>query len=254
MSGHRGEPLLECRGVVKRFHAYEHRTTSLQEFFTNRFRRGASPVQVPRFHLSGIDISVYRDESVALIGANGSGKSTVLRLMAGISPPTEGRVIQNGRVVPIIELGATFQPALTGEENVALYAAALGLTRREVLQHLDGIFEFAGVEEFRHVPLKYYSSGMRARLAFSIASRVRADVLLLDEILAVGDAEFSERCRARLNAFRESGRSMVVVSHDLGQVRDLCTRAVWLEHGRIREVGPVAQITEAYEATALAGI
>lgn len=254
MSGTHDEPLLECRGVVKRFHAYEHRTTSLQEFFTQRFLRNAAPVPVPRFHLSGIDIAVHRDESVALIGANGSGKSTVLRIMAGILPPTEGRVIQHGRVVPIIELGATFQPSLTGEENVALYAAALGLMRRDVLQHMDGIFEFAGIEEFRHVPLKYYSSGMRARLAFSIASRVRADVLLLDEILAVGDAEFKERCVARLAAFRDAGRSLVVVSHDLSQVRELCTRAVWLEHGRIRDMGPVDQITEAYESTALAGI
>jgi ABC-type polysaccharide/polyol phosphate transport system ATPase subunit len=246
-----GSPLLECRGVTKRFYAYEHRMTSLQEFVTRRLtRNGEKPV--PKFHLAGIDIRVDRDESVALIGANGSGKSTVLRLMAGIYPPTEGQVIQNGRVVPIIELGSTFQPSLTGAENVLLYAAALGMNRREVHDQMDGIFGFAGVEEFRDVQLKYYSSGMKSRLAFSIASCARADVLLLDEILAVGDAEFRDRCIERLHAFRETGGAMVVVSHDLFQVRELCTRAIWLEHGRVREEGPVEQITYAYEASALA--
>jgi ABC-type polysaccharide/polyol phosphate transport system ATPase subunit len=237
--------------VTKRFYAYEHRVTSLQEFFTKRFRRNAD-THVPAFHLAGIDIRIDRDESVALIGANGSGKSTVLRLMAGIYPPTHGQVVQNGRVVPIIELGSTFQPSLTGDENVMLYAAALGMTRREVLDQVDGIFRFAGVEEFRNVQLKYYSSGMRARLAFSIASCARADVLLLDEILAVGDAEFRDRCMDRLHAFRATGGTMVVVSHDLGQVRELCTRAIWLENGRIREEGPVHQVADAYEASALA--
>jgi len=245
-------PLLECRGVTKRFYAYEHRITSLQEFFTSRLRRNGSNAHVPAFHLAGIDIRVERDESVALIGANGSGKSTVLRLMAGIYPPTHGQVIQNGRVVPIIELGSTFQPSLTGAENVLLYAAALGMKRREVLDQVDGIFRFAGVEEFRDVQLKYYSSGMRSRLAFSIASCARADVLLLDEILAVGDAEFRDRCFERLHAFRETGGAMVVVSHDLGQVRGLCTRAIWLENGRIKEEGPVHQVADAYEASALA--
>ena len=126
------------------------------------------------------------------------------------------------------------------------------MNRREVHDQMDGIFRFAGVEEFRDVQLKYYSSGMRSRLAFSIASCARADVLLLDEILAVGDAEFRDRCIERLRAFRETGGAMVVVSHDLGQVRDLCTRAIWLEHGRVREEGPVEQITYAYEASALA--
>jgi len=236
---------------MKRFYAYEHRTTSLQEFVTRRLTRKAE-TPLPKFHLAGIDIRVDRDESIALIGANGSGKSTVLRLMAGIYPPTQGQVIQNGRVVPIIELGSTFQPSLTGAENVLLYAAALGMNRREVHDQMDGIFRFAGVEEFRDVQLKYYSSGMRSRLAFSIASCARADVLLLDEILAVGDAAFRDRCIERLHAFRATGGAMVVVSHDLGQVRELCTRAIWLEHGRVREEGPVEQITYAYEASALA--
>ena len=237
--------------MTKRFYAYEHRITSLQEYFTSRLRRNGD-VHVPAFHLADIDIRVERGESVALIGANGSGKSTVLRLMAGIYPPTHGQVIQNGRVVPIIELGSTFQPSLTGAENVLLYAAALGMKRREVLDQVDGIFQFAGVEDFRNVQLKYYSSGMRARLAFSIASCARADALLLDEILAVGDAEFRDRCIERLRTFRAKGGTMVVVSHDLAQVRELCTRAIWLEHGRIREEGPVEQITYAYEASALA--
>jgi ABC-type polysaccharide/polyol phosphate transport system ATPase subunit len=241
------QPVIECIDVVKRFYHYEHRTTTLQELFTRALRRKPIHVRSPIFHLTGINLRVERGESVALIGANGSGKSTMLRLMAGIYPPTEGTVIRYGRTVAIIELGSTFQPALTGVENVTLYAAALGFTRREVAERIDDIFAFAGVEEFRDVPLKYYSSGMRSRLAFSIASSARADVLLLDEIMAVGDEEFRYRCTERLRAFRADGGTMVIVSHDLEAVRIMCTRAVWLEHGVIRSSGPVDEVVDAYQ-------
>lgn len=242
-------PVIECVNVEKRFHHYEHRTTTLQEFVIQWLRRNKQPVPAPAFQLHGIDLQVHAGESLALIGANGSGKSTLLRLLAGIYPPTRGRIIRRGTVVPVIELGSTFQPSLTGVENILLYAAALGLGRREVEMKLDGIFAFAGVEEFREVPLKYYSSGMRSRLAFAIAASARADVMLLDEVTAVGDAEFRDRCVEHLQRFQQNGGTLVIVSHDLESVRELCTRAVWMEHGAVRATGPAGDIIGAYEAT-----
>jgi ABC-type polysaccharide/polyol phosphate transport system ATPase subunit len=241
---------IECLGVVKRFYHYEHHTTTLQEFFTRTIRRKPLHVRTPRFHLHRLDLAIAVGESVALIGANGSGKSTALRLMAGIYPPTEGRITRSGRLVAVIELGATFQPELTGVENVELYAAALGMTRRESAARLPGIITFAGVEEFADVPLKYYSSGMRSRLAFSIAVSTDPDTLLLDEVLAVGDAEFRVKCYDKLAAFRRRGGTLVVVSHDADSVRELCTRAVWLDGGEIRMDGPVDEVLAAYERTA----
>jgi ABC-type polysaccharide/polyol phosphate transport system ATPase subunit len=200
--------------------------------------------------LDGLDLEVAAGETVALVGANGSGKSTALRLMAGIYPPTEGSISRSGRLVAVIELGATFQPELTGVENVELYAAALGMTRRESASRLPQIIAFAGVEEFADVPLKYYSSGMRSRLAFSIAVSTDPDTLLLDEVLAVGDAEFRLKCYEKLAAFQGRGGTLVVVSHDAESVRELCTRAVWLDGGEIRMDGPVDEVLAAYESTA----
>jgi ABC-type polysaccharide/polyol phosphate transport system ATPase subunit len=240
-------PAIECRGVVKRFWAYEHRTTTLQELVQRMVRRKPIHLRTPQFHLAGFDLTVAPGESVALIGANGSGKSTVLRLIAGVYPPTEGTVHTTGRIVAVIELGATFHPELTGTENLHLYAAALGLTRAEIRARLAGMLEFSGVEAFADVPLKYYSSGMRARLAFAIALSADADILLLDEVLAVGDAEFRAKCYERLVAFRGSGRTMVIVSHDLDMLRALCNRAAWLERGRVRMAGAVDDVVDAYE-------
>ena len=240
---------IECRGVVKRFYHYEHRTTTLQEFFTRMVTRKPLHVRTPRFHLHGLDLAIAVGESVALVGSNGSGKSTALRLIAGIYPPSEGTIRTSGRLVAVIELGATFQPELTGIENVELYAAALGMTRRESVTKLPEIIDFAGIEEFAEVPLKYYSSGMRSRLAFSIAVCTQPDTLLLDEVLAVGDAEFRNKCYERLDAFRRRGGTLVVVSHDAGSIREMCNRAIWLDYGEIRMDGPVDDVLAAYAHT-----
>ena len=240
-------PAIEFVDVVKRFYHYEHRTTTLQEFFVRTLRRQSIHVRSSRFHLSGVNLRVLPGESLALIGANGSGKSTLLRLMAGIYSPTEGKVTRRGRMVAILELGSTFQPTLTGVENVRMYAAALGYTRQETESRLDAILEFSGLREFRDVPMKYYSTGMRSRLAFAIASSARPDVLLLDEILAVGDGEFRYQCYDRVHKFQANGGTMVLASHDMTAVRDLCREAVWLERGRVRTAGPVDEVTAAYE-------
>jgi homopolymeric O-antigen transport system ATP-binding protein len=239
-----------CRGVVKRFYHYEHRTTSLRELFIRGLLRRPIHVRRARFTLSGFDLRVERGEAVALVGANGSGKSTALRLIAGIYLPSEGVIETRGRVTAVIELGIGFHPELTGAENVALYAAVMGLGRRQLAERLPEIVAFAELGDFLDEPVKYYSSGMQARLAFAVAISVEPDVLLLDEVLAVGDQSFRRRCLDRLRDFHRQGGTLVVVSHDLDTVRELCSRAVWLEDGRVRAEGAVGEVLAAYEAEA----
>jgi ABC-type polysaccharide/polyol phosphate transport system ATPase subunit len=207
-------------------------------------------VKTPLFSLTGFDLTVHRGESVALIGGNGSGKSTVLRLIAGIYAPTHGTVETDGRVAAVIELGAGFHPELTGTENIEFYGSVIGLTRRELLARSDDIIDFAGIRSFIDVPMKYYSSGMKARLAFAVSVSFDPDILLIDEALAVGDEEFRQRCLERLNQLRGEGRTLLIVSHDLDIVGDMCSHAVWLDKGTIRAQGPVRQVVDAYKASA----
>lgn len=236
-----------CDRVVKRFYHYEHRTTSLRELFTRVLLRRPITVRRAEFSLVDFSLHVERGEAVALIGANGSGKSTALRLMAGVYAPTEGSIRTVGRLGAVIELGVGFHPELTGAENVALYSAVMGLSRRNARARFPEIAEFAGIGDFMNEPVKYYSSGMQARLAFAVAVCTRPDILLLDEVLAVGDQSFRERCFTFLEEFHDAGGTMVIVSHDLQSIRRLCSRAVWLEHGRIQMNGEVETVLSAYE-------
>jgi ABC-type polysaccharide/polyol phosphate transport system ATPase subunit len=235
--------------VTKRFYHYEHRTTSLRERFIRTLRRRPIHVRKAHFSLEQFDLVVQPGESVALIGANGSGKSTALRLIAGIYLPTEGVVETCGRIAAIIELGVGFNPELTGAENVALYSAVIGLSRAEINARFEEIVAFADIGQFIEEPVKYYSSGMQARLAFSVAVCVRPDILLVDEVLAVGDQEFRRRCMDRLEAFRSGGGTLVIVTHDLGSVQGLCDRAIWLDQGRIRADGPAPDVLAAYQGS-----
>jgi len=244
---------IRLAAVAKRFYHYEHRTTSLREFFIRAVLRRPLAVRRARFSLEGLTLDIRRGESVAFIGRNGSGKSTALRLIAGIYAPSAGEVRVIGRIASVIELGAGFNPELTGRENVELYGAVMGMKRQEIARHFDAIIAFAELGEFVDEPVKFYSSGMQARLAFAVTVAVEPDVLLLDEVLAVGDASFRERCLARLERFRARGGTLVVVSHDLEQVRRLCERAVWLEQGRVRREGPAGEVTRAYEAASGTG-
>ncbi len=236
--------------MVKRFYHYEHRTTSLREFFIRSVLRRPIHVRQATFTLSGLNLRIARGESVALIGPNGSGKSTALRLIAGIYPPTEGVVTTCGRIAAVIELGVGFNPELTGRENASIYAAVMGLGRPEIRTRLPEIVAFAELGDFIDEPVKYYSSGMQARLAFSVAVSVAPDILLLDEVLAVGDQNFRERCLERLHAFRAGGGTLVVVTHDLATVQDLCTRGAWLEQGRVHAHGPIGEVVERYRHAA----
>ena len=244
-----GRIAVRCLGVAKRFYYYEHRTTSLRELFIRSVMRKPIHVRRPQFTLHGFTLTVRRGEAVALIGPNGSGKSTALRLIAGIYTPSEGVVETNGRVAAVIELGAGFHPELTGAENIALYGAVMGLGREEIAARFPRIVTFAGIEEFIDVPVKYYSSGMQARLAFAVTDCVDPEILLLDEVLAVGDQVFRERCLDRLAAFRDAGGTLVVVSHDLETISRICSRAVWLDRGEVRMDGEVEAVVNAYRAS-----
>lgn len=243
-------PAVECLGVSKQFYAYEHRTTTLREFFVRTVLRRRIHVRRPRFEIRHLDLRIEPGESVALVGANGSGKSTMLRLIAGIYAPSTGVVRTRGRVAAVIELGAGFHEELTGTENIGLYGAVMGLSRREFDERYSQITRFAGIEEFMDTPVKYYSSGMRARLAFAVAVHVGPDILLIDEALAVGDQSFREKCYARLHAFRAAGGTLVVVSHDLPTIRTLCSRAIWLEAGGEKMQGEVDRVLDAYQVAA----
>ena len=196
--------------------------------------------------LDDVSLRVRPGESVGLIGANGAGKTTLLKLLAGISRPTRGRVRTRGRVAALLNVGAGFHPELSGRQNVFLNGVILGLSRREVAQRYRAIVAFAGLEAFMDTPVKHYSSGMYARLAFAVAAHADPDVLLVDEVLSVGDASFQDASLRRMLAFREAGAAVIFVSHNMAAVELMCQRAVWLEHGRVRASGPTPEVVRAY--------
>jgi ABC-type polysaccharide/polyol phosphate transport system ATPase subunit len=196
--------------------------------------------------LRNVDLDVHRGETFGIVGQNGSGKSTLLKLIAGIFAPSTGRLEVAGRVGSLIEIGAGFHPEFTGVENVYLNAAIYGLKRSYVDQHLDEIIDFAELEQFKDVPVRTYSSGMYMRLGFSVAMHIQPDVLLLDEVLAVGDEAFQQKCFGRIGDFKRSGGTIVFVSHDPSAVERLCDRAIMLENGRVLEEGPAGEVVRAY--------
>ncbi len=200
--------------------------------------------------LKGIDLEVRKGETVAVIGRNGAGKSTLLSLIARVYRPTSGEVAVEGRIAPLLELGAGFHPDLTGIENVLFNGVILGLTRREMRERLDAIIEFSELHKHIDAPVRTFSSGMLARLGFAVAVHVDADVLLVDEVLAVGDLEFERKCYARIAEFRAGGGSILFVSHDLESVRRVADRCVWLKSGLIEADGEPEEVTRRYAAAA----
>jgi ABC-type polysaccharide/polyol phosphate transport system ATPase subunit len=203
------------------------------------------------FHaLSNISFSLDHCESVAVLGPNGAGKSTLLSMVAGLSYPDEGRVTVNGRVAALLELGTGFHPDLTGAENVSLNAALLGLTRKRTEYLFDSIVEFSGIGEFINEPLRTYSSGMMMRLAFSVAVNVNPDILILDEVFAVGDQNFQVKCREKVLEFKKSGKTMLCVSHSTATLQQLCDRAIWLDHGQLMMDGHSDEVISLYEGRA----
>lgn len=197
--------------------------------------------------LQELNLSFLRGRVTGVVGSNGAGKSTLLKLLGQIVRPDKGELEVHGRVAALIELGAGFHPELTGRENVLINGVILGLSRAEVRERMPDIVAFAELGEFIDFPVRTYSSGMYARLGFAVAIHVEPDILLVDEVLSVGDASFTSRCRAALDAFRARGKSIVVVSHDLNTVASWCDDAVWLDRGRLRAHGPAAQTVAAYQ-------
>ncbi len=196
--------------------------------------------------LRDVSFSIHRGEAFGIIGRNGSGKSTLLKLISGILKPTSGRVVVTGRIAALIELGAGFHPEITGRENIYINGIMLGLSRREIESRFDQIVEFSGIRQFIDQPVKTYSSGMYVRLGFAVAVHVDPDILLIDEVLSVGDEEFSAKCTAKIQEMKYRGVTLVFVTHQLDQVRNLCDRAVWLERGEIGASGDPARVVDAY--------
>lgn len=196
--------------------------------------------------LKGVDFQVKKGEAWGLIGTNGSGKSTLLKLICGIMKPYKGKVIINGTIAPLIELGAGFDGELTARENIFLNGAVLGHSKKYMQEHFDQIVEFAELRDFLDMPIKNYSSGMAARLGFSIATVVKPDILIVDEVLSVGDWAFQQKCQSRMRKMLEDGVTLLYVSHDIESVRYLCDHALWLDKGKKRMCGEVNDVCNAY--------
>ena len=197
--------------------------------------------------LKNVSFEIEAGDHVGILGLNGAGKSTLLKAIAGVLKPTEGSVQTRGKIVPLLELGAGFDRQYTGAENIYLYGAVLGYSRKFINSKFKEIVEFSELEDFINVPVKNYSSGMKSRLGFAIATTVQADILILDEVLAVGDAKFRKKCEAKIKEMFADGTTVLFVSHNLSQVKKLCDKALLLEHGRVAAYGATARIAEIYE-------
>lgn len=234
------ENAIEVKDVTKSFKLYYDKPSTLKErlVFWNKKKAESHTV------LENVSLDIKKGETVALIGVNGSGKSTLLKLMTKIIYPTTGKIITHGKLTSLLELGAGFHPDFTGRENIYFNAAIFGLTQKEIDKRLHDIIEFSELGEFIDSPVRTYSSGMYMRLAFSIAINIDAEILLIDEILAVGDQHFQEKCFNKLEELKNSGKTIVIVSHSLESIKKLCTRFIWIYEGKVRLDGKSEVIDE----------
>ena len=229
--------------VYKSFNIYYDRANTLKErvlFWTRNKRREKREI------LTDINLEIKKGETVALIGVNGSGKSTLLKLMTQIIFPNKGTIETHGKLTSLLELGAGFHPDFSGRENIYFNSSIFGLTKKEIDKRLDQIIEFSELQDFIDNPVRTYSSGMYMRLAFSVAINVDADILLIDEILSVGDQHFQEKCFKKMRELREEGKTMVFVTHSMESVRNLCDRAIWLYDGQVRMDGNTQEVIDEY--------
>lgn len=239
-----GNLAIKVTNLHKSFKLPTEQAFGLKQAFFNRIRgiKGYTEQKV----LKGLDFEIKKGEFMGIVGRNGSGKSTLLKILAGIYYPEKGNITINGNLVPFIELGVGFNPELTGRENVYMNGALLGFSNEEMKQMYDDIWKFAELENFQDQKLKNYSSGMQVRLAFSIAIRARGDILLLDEVLAVGDAAFQQKCADYFKSLKEKNQTVVLVTHSMSDVRKFCTRAMLIDNGHIVKNGNPEEIADAY--------
>jgi lipopolysaccharide transport system ATP-binding protein len=242
-------PAITAEHLSKRYRLGEMHTDLLSERLGNLLRRKSPAAEDPRdfWALRGLDFEVQEGDVVGIIGRNGAGKSTLLKILSRLTSPTEGRARIRGRLASLLEVGTGFHPELTGRENIFLNATILGMRRREIQRKFDAIVAFSGVEAFIDTPVKRYSSGMYVRLAFAVAAHVETDILIVDEVLAVGDAEFQKRCLGKMGEVARSGRTVLFVSHNLVAVRTLCNRGIVLDKGQLVLKGTAEECVSAYE-------
>lgn len=239
------ENVIEVKNMTKTFKLFYDKPSTLKErlVFWNHKKADTRTV------LNNINLDIKKGETVALIGVNGSGKSTLLKLMTKIIYPTKGTLETKGKLTSLLELGAGFHPDFTGRENIYFNASIFGLTRKEIDKRLDDIIEFSELEEFIDNPVRTYSSGQYMRLAFSIAINVDAEILLIDEILAVGDQHFQDKCFKKLEELRDSDKTIVIVSHALDTLRNLCSRGIWINEGKVQMDGKINDVIDEYLKT-----
>jgi ABC-2 type transport system ATP-binding protein len=240
------QKIVEAFDVSLAYRRTRHRVSSLKQTAIDTINRRISHENF--YALNGVTFDVSRGETVAVIGRNGAGKSTLLKVLARVLPPTSGRVIVRGSVAPMIELGAGFNPELTGAENILLYGTLLGRDRKIMESRIEAIADWAQLSQHLDIPVRAYSTGMIARLAFATATDVTPDLLLIDEVLSVGDGDFQTRSKSRTEAMMNSGCAVVLVTHDLGAVRSMSTRAIYLDQGLMKTSGSPDQVIEAYNA------
>lgn len=241
------KPILEIEHINKQFKlgAKQEGYLALRDAIANPFMRRASSDKT-FFALKDVSFNVYPGQSVGIIGKNGAGKSTLLKILSKITPPTSGKIICRGRIASLLEVGTGFHPELTGRENIYMNGSILGMRKKEIDTHFDAIVDFSGVENFLDTPLKRYSSGMQLRLAFAVAAHLEPEILIIDEVLAVGDAEFQKKCLGKMNEISKSGRTVIFVSHDMNAIGQLCEKGIILKKGCLAEQGKIHELISHY--------
>ena len=237
--------VVQVENVSMHFNMSGERLDSLKEYFIKLLKRQLFFKKYVA--IDNISFNIKKGDVFGIVGLNGCGKSTTLKIISGILKPTTGRVVVRGSIAPLIELGAGFDMELTARENIYLNGAVLGYSKKLINEKFDEIVEFSEMREFLDVPMKNYSSGMVARIAFAIATIVQPDILIVDEILSVGDFHFQEKCNNRIEKMMKSGTTIVLVSHDIEQIQSLCNKVMWLEKGKMKMIGEVQEVCEAYK-------